>query len=92
MEWNDESAIDWTSITGICGFLDGSCTDKECGARHHDFVLHTGVGVGYAVQKMRTSGEVPTLWMLNLVVVPRRLTVSKNWMQKAESRPEVVKI
>ena len=32
MEWNDESAIDWTSVTGICGFWDGSCTDKVCGA------------------------------------------------------------
>ena len=32
MEWNDESAIDWTSVTGICGFWDGSCTEKVCGA------------------------------------------------------------
>ena len=32
MERNDESAIDWTSVTGICGFWVGSCTDKVCGA------------------------------------------------------------
>ena len=32
MEWNDESAIDWTKVTGICGFWDGSCNDKVCGA------------------------------------------------------------
>ena len=25
MECNDESAIDWTKVTGICGFWDGSC-------------------------------------------------------------------
>ena len=32
MEWKDESAIDWTKVTGICGFWDGSCNDKVCGA------------------------------------------------------------
>ena len=32
MKWNDECAIDWTSVTVICGFCDGSCIDKVCGA------------------------------------------------------------
>ena len=26
-----ECAIDWTSVTEICGFWDGSCNDKVCG-------------------------------------------------------------
>ena len=30
MEWNDDPSIDWTSVTGICGFWDGSCNDKVC--------------------------------------------------------------
>ena len=30
--WEDESAIDWTKATGMCGFWDGSCNDKVCGA------------------------------------------------------------
>ena len=32
MEWKDESAIDLTNVTGICGFWDGISNDKVCGA------------------------------------------------------------
>ena len=31
-EWVYDSAIEWAEITGICGFWDGSCNDKTCGA------------------------------------------------------------
>ena len=31
-EHNKEAEIDWTKVTGICGFWDGSCNDKVCGA------------------------------------------------------------
>ena len=32
MEWIDDSAVDWTKVTGINGFWDGSSNDKACGA------------------------------------------------------------
>ena len=44
MEWNDESVTDWTKITGICGFRDGSCNDQVCGAGITISIFIQGLG------------------------------------------------
>ena len=31
-EWVYDSFIDWTKVSGICGFWDGSCNEYYCGA------------------------------------------------------------
>ena len=52
----DESVTDWTKVTGICGFWDGSCNGKVCGAGITiSFFIH-GVGVGYASGRFQLSG------------------------------------
>ena len=56
------------------------------------FRSYTGVGVGFAISKNEGQWKVPTLRMLNLVVVSCWLKVSKFGCRKAESRPEVVTI
>ena len=57
MEWNDESATDWTSVTGICGFWDGSCTDKVCGASITISFFIQGLEWVIRYKKKRTSGR-----------------------------------
>ena len=59
--------------------------------RHHDFVLHTGVGVGFIRYKSVDQWKVPTLWKLKLVGVPWLLKASK-FVQKTGSRLLIVTI
>ena len=90
MEWYDESAIDWTKVTGICGFWDGSCNDKVCGANITISFFIQGLGVGYAVQKY---GPVEGSNSLDAEPGGCAMLIEslKILLQKAES-PEVVKI
>ena len=85
MEWNDESAIDWTKVTGICRLWDGSCNDKVCCA---------GITISFLLYGTKNADQckVPTLWMPNSLVVPSSLKVSKFGCRDVVSRIEVVKI
>ena len=91
MEWNDESAIDWTSVTGICGFWVGSCTDKVCGA---------GITFSFFTQRLgwviryEKCGPVEGSNSLDAELGGCAMLIEslKFWLQKAESRPVVVEI
>ena len=55
--WEDESAIDWTKATGMCGFLDGSCNDKVCGAGITISIFRQELGGG-GVMRYKKCGLV----------------------------------
>ena len=88
MEWNDESAIDWTKVTGIC---DGSCNDKVCGAGSTISFFIQGLGW---VTRYKKCGPVKGSNSLDAELGGyAMLTESvKICLQKAESCLEVVKI
>ena len=31
-EWVDTTRVAWPDVTGLCGFLDGSCDNRNCGS------------------------------------------------------------
>ena len=81
MEWNDESAIDWTKVTRICGFWHGSCNDNVCGA---------GITISFSIQvlgwvtryKKCGSVEVSNSLDARLGVCAMLIESLKIWMQK----------
>ena len=80
-EWKDESAIDWTKVTGICGFWDGSCNDKICGASIA--ISFFTQGLGWVIRyKNADQWKVPTLWMLIFWRCAMLIESLKIWMRK----------
>ena len=91
MEWVDESAIDWTKVTGICGFWAGSGNDKVCGA---------GITISFCIQELewviRYKKCAPVTGSNSLDVelggCVRLIESLKFWYRNAGSRLEVFKI
>ena len=91
MDRYDESAIDWTKVTGICGFCDGSCNDKVCGA---------GITISFFIQELgwvmrcKKCGPMEGSNSLYAELGGCAMLIESFiiWLQKAGSRPVVVKI